>query len=82
MKLLLCLLLMGCSYTKIDSPKFKMRTQANMKVVDVKADGSFRIEDMNHSTPTLAGGKAISNGATAFGTAATGLATGLLSRGL
>lgn len=78
MRLLLCLLLAGCAATRIDSPKFKMRTQANMKVVDVKPDGSFRIEDLNHSTPTLAGGKAISNGAAAFGTAAAGLATALI----
>jgi hypothetical protein len=74
--------LTGCAQTSIQAKNFTMKTQANMAVCDVKSDGSFRIEGLNHSTPTLAGGKAFSNGTATFGSAATGLAAGLLSHGL
>ncbi len=79
MRILLCFLcLTGCASTSIRSKNFTIKTQANIALLDVKANGAFRIEGLNHSTPTLAGGKAIGGGATAFGSALTGLATALL----
>lgn len=72
----------GCSATSLSSKDFTMRTQGNIKGFDRKPDGSIHIDELNHSTPTLAGGKAISSGATAFGSAATGLAAGLFTHGL
>jgi hypothetical protein len=81
MKILALLFLAGCSHTEITSKWVTLKTQANIKNFTASASG-FHFDDLNHSVPTLAGGKAISNGATAFGTAATGLATGLLAHGL
>ncbi len=78
--LLAALMFTGCASTTITSKNFTIRTQANIAVVDVKADGSFRIEGLNHSAATLAGGRAIGGGATAFGSALTGLATALIVR--
>lgn len=70
MKLLfLALLLTGCAHTTITSKNLSMTTQADIQGMDVKADGSWHIDVMNHSTPTKAGGTAIAGGAAAFGTA-------------
>ncbi len=56
----------GCSHTTITTPYFTMRSQANIKGLTVTKT-SFHLDDLNHSTPTLAGGKAIGGGATAVG---------------
>lgn len=73
--LFLTLLLSACAQTSITSKNLTMKTQADIKKMVVNADGSWSVEEMNHSVPTVAGGNAISKGANAFGTAATGFAT-------
>ncbi len=78
MKLLILLsLLTGCASTQIITKDFTLRTQANVKGLVVNP-GGFSIASLDHSGPTLAGGKAISSGTAAFGTALTGLGTALL----
>jgi len=75
------LLFSGCAQTSITTKYFTMRTQSNLKNFTA-TETTFHFDEMNHSTPTLAGGRAFSNGTATFGSAATGLAAGLLSHGL
>lgn len=84
--LLLCLiafvamLLTSCAQTQVyRNGQCVFKTQANASlVVFHQADTDLRIEGMNHSTPTRAGGSVIGTAATG----ATGIATALLTRGL
>lgn len=78
MKLLLCLLLTGCAQTSVTTKYFTMRTQANMRNFTA-TETTFHVDEINHSTPTLAGGKAIGGASTAIGSAAAGLGTVLLA---
>lgn len=82
MKLLpLCFLLFAsCAETQVyRNGQLALRTQANASLLTFhQGDTDLRIEGMNHSTPTRAGGSVV-------GTAATGLAgvaTAVLSKGL
>lgn len=79
-RLLLCFFLTGCAQTQVfRNGKCVFKTQANASlVVFHQADTDLRIEGMNHSIPTRAGGSVV-------GTAATGaasIATAVLTRGL
>jgi len=67
--LLLAFLLSACSISTITSKNLNLRTQADIKNMWVKSDGSWGFEQMDHSTPTRAGGTAIAGGAAAFGSA-------------
>ncbi len=73
------ILLVGCAQTSVyRNGKCVLRTQANAKlVVFHQGDTDLRIEGLNHSTPTRAGGSVIGTAATG----ATGIATALLTRG-
>lgn len=79
----LCLLsvfFVGCAQTSVyRNGQCVFRTQANASlIVFHQADTDLRIEGLNHSTPTRAGGSVI--GTASAG--ATSLATALLTRGL
>lgn len=77
---LFAVMLAGCSHTTFyDRGQPIVKTQANIRGFDYKTPTlAIHVDEINHSTPTLAGGKAIGGAATAFGSAATGLATALI----
>ncbi len=72
----------GCAYTRISDPttgKPILFTQMDGSNVTLTAPGiTFHADSMNHSTPTLAGGTAFSQGANAV---SGGVATDLLAAG-
>ncbi len=77
---LLPLVFVGCAQTTVfRNGQPILRTQANASlVVFSQGDTALRIEGMNHSTPTRAGGSVIGT----TGTAAAGVATAILTNGL
>lgn len=78
--ILLAGLLTGCAYTELRDPntgKRVFKTQADAKNVTYRNGSTyFHAEELNHSTPTLAQGKAASDKIGAAASAATALGIG------
>lgn len=76
----LFIILTSCAQTSVyRNGQCVFRTQANASlVVFHQADTDLRIEGLNHSTPTRAGGSVIGT----TGTALVGVATAVATRGL
>lgn len=79
--LLLPVLLLGaCTSTRVYSPdgRLAIETGADASKMRYRGPGwSFGVDDLNHSAPTLARGKAVSDRLTAAGAAVA--ASGLIS---
>lgn len=70
MKILLTLLLCGgCAQTTITSRLMTLKTQGNIEGVNVQANGAWSITKIDNAAGTIAGGRAVGYGATAFGSA-------------
>lgn len=69
--------LTGCADTRVyRDGKLALKTQANANLITFhQGDTDLRIEKMNHSTPTRAGGSVIGTAATGVTSIATAIAT-------
>ncbi len=78
--LILCTSLSACAHTVVKkNGQTILDTQANADLLEfAQGDTTLRIVKLNHSTPTRAGGSVIGT----TGTAATGIATAILTKGL
>lgn len=78
--LILCLLIVGCAQTTVyRNGQPILKTQANAKLLVFRQGDTFlRIEGLNHSTPTRAGGSVLGTGLSG----AAGVATAILTNGL
>lgn len=79
MKYLFLLLLTSCASTVIYKDGLPvMRTQADATNINfTSGDVTFHADTLNHSRPTVAGGKAVSGVLGAGGAAVTAVATGI-----
>jgi hypothetical protein len=78
---MLCLLLTACAYTVVKDPKghTRFRTLGNIrKLIYEDENTKLVIEGLNHSTPSAATGKAMSDIAGSIGGVLAGGATGAL----
>lgn len=82
---ILAILSVGCTETSLfdaHSGKRIVRIQADASNVSYTGNGvSFHADTLNHSAPTLAGGRAFSNGVSSVGVAAVGIGSTLLPAG-
>lgn len=77
--ILLGLALVGCETKVYKDGNLILKTQANAKsLVFRQGDTYLKIDGMNHSTPTRAGGSVLGTGLSG----ATGVATAILTKGL
>lgn len=58
MRILLCLLLVGCASTTYRDGNRVFHTSADIASLRIGADGSLTMTGVNHSAPTTAQGKA------------------------
>lgn len=78
-----CLLFTGCAYTELRDPstgKRVFKTQADATNVTISGPNGiyFHADNLNHSNPTLAQGKAASDKIGAYGSAAAAIGVSAL----
>lgn len=81
--LVFCIFLAGCQTTVYRNGKPVFRTQADATNVTYIGNGvSFHADTLNHSVPTLAGGRAFAHGVSSVGVAASGIGAAFGGGGL